>query len=121
MRKATAREAAVLPLNVKNRLQTELPALVALMAIGESWFSDEHQADLYAVALVVRQLAPAESHQAQCAADLQRLCEQVIAIENKVEIALNLAECLPWLQVQPNSRIRRALRAVATERFSLAA
>lgn len=115
MRKTTnSKRAAVLPLGIKNRVKTELPALVALTAIGEPWFSEQHQADLLAVALVVRELAPAASDQAQCAAALQHQCEQAITAENKVAIALNLAECLPWLQVQPNARIERALAAVAT-------
>lgn len=121
MRKASSRQIAALPLGIKDRVKTELPALVALTAIGESWFSGKHQADLLAVALVVGELAPAGSLQAQCAAELQRLCEQIITAENKLEIALNLAECLPWLQVQPNFRIERALKAVASRHLALAA
>ena len=121
MRKARSKVTAVLPLGIKKRVQTELPALVALTAIGEPWFSGTHQADLLAVALVVRELAPSGSLQAQCAVELQRLCEQPITMANKVEIALNLAECLPWLQVQQNSRIQCALKAVAARHFALAA
>jgi hypothetical protein len=121
MPKASSRQTAVLPLGIKNKFQTELPALVALMAIGEPWFSSEHQADLLAVALVVRELAPADSLQSQCSAELQRLCEQCINRDNKVEIALNLAECLPWLQVQPNHRVQRALQAVASQHLAWAA
>lgn len=113
MRKATSRQAAVLPLGIKNRTKTELPALVALTAIGEPWFSDQHQSDLLAVALVVRELAPVGSPEAACAAELQRQCEQPITKEHKVRIALNLAECLPWLQMQPNARVERAIRAIA--------
>ena len=121
MRKASSRQTTVLPLGIKNRVQTELPALVALTAIGEPWFSEQHQSDLLAVALVVYELAPMGSIQSQCAAELQRMCEQTITMENKVEIALNLAECLPWLQVQPNPRVERALRAVAARHIALAA
>lgn len=121
MGKTRSKTTAVLPLGIKNRVHTELPALVALTAIGEPWFSGEHQADLLAVALVVRELAPAGSLQAQCATELQRLCEQLVTMANKLEIALNLAECLPWLQLQPNFRIQRALRTVIARRFSLAA
>lgn len=121
MRKTSSRLTTVLPLCIKNRVKTELPALVALTAIGEPWFSREHQADLLAVALVVRELAPANGLQAQCSAELQRLCEDSIAMANKVAIALNLAECLPWLQAQPNSRIQRALQAVVAQRLPLAA
>lgn len=121
MHKASSRQKAVLPLGIKNRFQTELPALVALTAIGEPWFSAGHQSDLLAVAVVVRELAPAGSIQAQCSAELQRLCEQVITAEDKLEIALNLAECLPWLQVQPNYRIERSLKAVAARHLAQAA
>ena len=113
MAKTRSRMTAVLPLGIKNRMQTELPALVALTAIGEPWFSDQHQSDLLAVALVVGELAPDDSFEAQCAAVLRRLVEQPVAMVDKVAIALNLAECLPWLQVQPNYRIAHALAAVA--------
>lgn len=121
MRKPSSRQAAVLPLGIKNRFRTELPALVALEAIGETWFSSDHQSDLLAVALVVREMAAPGSIQAHCAAELQRLCEQTVTMAEKVDIALNLAECLPWLQLQPNARIQRALAAVAARCSALAA
>lgn len=109
MRKNNSRSAAVLPLGMKDRMRTELPALVALTAIGEPWFSADHQADLLAVAMVTRELAPPGSLESECAAELQRLCERSIALDDKAKIALNLAECLPWLQLQPNARIERAI------------
>ena len=115
MRKPRQPKTPFIPLGIKNRLVTELPALIALTAIGEPWFSVDHQTDLLVIALVVRELAPAESLQAECAAELQRLCEQPIALENKAEIALHLAECLPWLQLQSNNRIQRAIEAVAAK------
>ena len=115
MRKSSHRPTKVLPLGIKNRQRTELPALVALSAIGESWFSGQHQSDLLAVALVVREMAPPESLEYQCAVTLQCLCEQEIIAEDKVEIALNLAECLPWLQLQSNARVQRAIAAVAAK------
>jgi hypothetical protein len=121
MRKSSSRQTAVLPLGIKHRVKTELPALVALTAIGEPWFSDQHQSDLLVVALVVAELAPPESLQAQCATKLQRLCEQTISAENKVDVALNLAECLPWLQEQPNGRVERSVKAVAARYLSMAA
>lgn len=121
MRKASSRLTTALPFSVKNRIRTELPALVALSAIGEPWFSSEHQSDLLAVALVVRELAAEGGLQAQCSAALQALCEEPITLANKVDIALSLAECLPWLQDQPNARILRALKAVVARRFPLAA
>lgn len=121
MSKARSRQAAVLPLGIKNKTKTELPALIALTAIGEPWFSEHHQTDLLAVALVVGELAPEGSLEARCAADLQRQCEQPITLDNKVEIALNLAECLPWLQMQSNARVERALQAVAARYLAQAA
>lgn len=121
MRKSNSRRAAVLPLGIKNRVRTELPALVALTAIGEPWFSEVHQQDLLAVALVVGEMAPQGSLQAQCAAELQRLCQRPITMADKVEIALNLAECLPWLQVQPNTKVQHALEALLARQAALAA
>jgi len=121
MRKASSKRGGILPLGIKDRVRTELPALVALAAIGEPWFSGEHQADLLAVALVVHELAPADSLPSLCATELQRLCEQTIMQENKVEIALNLAECLPWLQVQPNTQIQRALETILARNCAMAA
>jgi hypothetical protein len=121
MRKTRSKRTTVLPLGIKNKVRTELPALVALAAIGEPWFSAEHQSDLLAVALVVTELAEPGSLPAQCAAELQRLCAQPIAREHKVEIALNLAECLPWLQLQQNHRIERAIAAIANRHFAQAA
>lgn len=121
MRKSSSRQTAVLPLGIKDRVKTELPALVALTAIGEPWFTGQHQSDLLVVALVVAELAPAESLQAQCATELKRLCERPITAEDKLEIALNLAECLPWLQVQSNAKVERSLAAVAARYLALAA
>lgn len=121
MRKRHSKHPTVLPLGIKDKIKTELPALVALSAIGEPWFSGTHQADLLAVALVVRELAPADSLEARCAAELQRLCEQPITLEQKVDIALNLAECLPWLQLQQNHKVERAVRAVTARNLALAA
>lgn len=114
MKKSRVRKTPMLPLDIKDRAKTELPALLALTAIGEPWFSEQHQSDLLAVALVVRELAPADSLQGTSAKELQRLCEQSIGIENKVDIALSLAECLPWLQLQPNAHVDRAILAVAS-------
>ncbi|MDP1525522.1 MAG: hypothetical protein Q8M20_06915 [Rhodocyclaceae bacterium] len=119
MRKTRLKQSksAVLPLGIKNKLKTELPALVALTAIGQSWFTAQHQSDLLAVALVVREMALPGSLQADCAAELQRLCEQEITMENKTNIALNLAECLPWLQVQQNHLVANAIQALAAKAY----
>lgn len=112
MRKSSHRRPVVLPFNAKNRVKTELPALVALEAIGQPWFSQQHQMDLLAVALIVAELAAPNSVQGMCAAELQQLCSQPIALEHKVDVAMNLAECLPWLQLQQNVRVQEALEAM---------
>ena len=42
----------LLPLGIKDPIKTELPALVALEAIGKPWYNETHQSDLLAIALV---------------------------------------------------------------------
>jgi len=121
MRKNKTGRSRILPLGIKNRTRTELPALVALTALGEPWFDAQHRNDLLAVALVVHEMAPADSVQAICAAELQRLCEGEIGADSKRPIALALAECLPWLQLQANHRVEHAIRAVAARQLALAA
>lgn len=121
MRKSRSKRTTVLPLGIKNKVKTELPALVALAAIGESWFSDQHRSDLLVVALVVREIADEGSQEVRSAAELQRLCEQTITRDQKVEIALNLADCLPWLQLQQNHLIERAIEAIAARHLAQAA
>ena len=114
MKKTGFRSRTVLPLGIKHRSRTELPALVALTAIGEPWFCKQHQTDLLVVALVVQELAPADSLEAQCAFRLREHCEKPITAEDKVDVALNLAECLPWLQLQPNHLVDRAIQSIAS-------
>ncbi len=116
MLKTDTRPATLLPLGVKNRYKTELPALIAIEAIGEPWFSEQHRNDLLAVALVVEEIAPYGSLPSLCAEALRRQCENAITPDNKTEIAMNLAECLPWLQRQPNHRVAQGLNAV-TRRY----
>jgi len=121
MNSKNRRRAATLPLGIKNRIKTELPALVALSAIGEPWFTSQHQSDLLAVALVVAELAPPDSLPGRSAETLLRLCEPAMLAGHKYEIAINLAECLPWLQVQPNHRVLHAIETVAAKNIPLAA
>lgn len=120
MSRSRSRPPAVLPLGIKDRQRTELPALVALNAIGQPWFCSQHQTDLLAVALVVRELAPPGSLEADCALQLQGLCEKAIVAEDKVAIALSLAECLPWLQMQSNSRVQKAILSVMRKQCPVA-
>lgn len=114
MRRHKKKTSNVLPLGIKNRVKTELPALVALSAIGEPWLCPQHVHDLLAVALVVREMAPEDSLQATCAMELERLCNlEEITAAHKLEFALNLAECLPWLQLQANHRVSQAINTVS--------
>src|SRR6187397_3087932 len=53
----TMKTKRLLPLGIKNPIKTELPALVALEAIGKPWFSETHLSDLLAIALVSQILA----------------------------------------------------------------
>jgi hypothetical protein len=71
--------------------------------------------------MVVAELAPDESPQAESARQLLTLCEKEITAAQKYDIAINLAECLPWLQLQPNHRILRAIETVASKNLALAA
>ena len=47
----------LLPLGIKDPIKTELPALIALEAIGKPWFTETHLSDLLAIALVSQILA----------------------------------------------------------------
>jgi hypothetical protein len=96
-----------LPLGIKNRTKTELPALIALEAIGQPWFCDGHRNDLLSIALVTQLIADEESEIHFTACELAYLMEsqnlQVEEIRPRV-IAVN-----QWLQRQPNGRIQGAI------------
>lgn len=97
----------LLPLGIKNQTKTELPALVALEAIGQDWFSESHRADLLAIALVGQMLAEEGSF-------IHLIAGELIGFLQNDE--LNIDEVRPvvmdisaWLQVQPNGRIDAAI------------
>ena len=48
----------LLPLGIKNPIKTELPALIALEAIGKPWFAESHRSDLLVIGLITQMLAP---------------------------------------------------------------
>ncbi len=121
MHTTTQRRGAVLPLGIKNRVRTELPALVALSAIGEPWFAESHRTDLLAVALVVAEMAAPGSDEQVAAATLAGLVEHPPCAADKAAVAYALADCLPWLQMQPNHRVARALESVAARCLQQAA
>lgn len=97
----------LLPLGIKNQLKTELPALIALEAVGQSWFTENHLADLMSLAMVCMVLAEpgGEVHEAASALFVEL-----------GKPALDLASLRPlvgktslWLQRQPNGRVEAAI------------
>lgn len=97
----------LLPLGIKNQTKTELPALIALEAIGQSWFSESHRSDLLAIGLVAQILAEEGSF-------IHMIAGELIGFLQAGE--LNIDEVRPvvmditaWLQVQPNGRIDEAI------------
>ena len=98
----------LLPLGIKDPVKTELPALVALEAIGQSWFSQAHLADLTAIGMVTRILAAENSDAHQVATDLLAfLAAPNLDID---EIRPRVVGISIWLNRQPNGRVDAAIR-----------
>lgn len=98
----------LLPLGIKNPVKTELPALMALEAIGQPWFGESHLADLRAIALVSSLVASESS-------DAQSVAAELISLLDSNE--LDIAEIRPrvvaltiWLNRQPNGRVQAAIK-----------
>ena len=97
----------LLPLGIKNPIKTELPALVALEAIGKPWFSDSHRSDLLAIGLVSQILASEGSYIHMVAGELILALE---VAELKIdEIRPLVIDVSAWLQVQDNGRVDTAI------------
>lgn len=107
-----------LPLGIKDHTKTELPALVALEAIGQHWFSEAHRADLRAIGLVAQLLARRGSR-IQVAADalIAFLESDNLNIE---ELRPIVVEINRWLQVQSNSRIQAAIESLLRRQAAVA-
>lgn len=97
----------LLPLGMKNPIKTELPALMALEAIGKPWFSETHLSDLLAIALVSQIMAVEGSF-------IHIIAGELIAALQAPE--LNIEEIRPlvidisaWLQVQDNAKVDAAI------------
>lgn len=100
-------ERKLLPLGIKKSVRTELPALVALEAIGKPWFCEQHMADLMALAMVC-QVAAEEDSEVHAAA-----CELFVHL-GAPELDAQVVEPLvvltnDWMQRQPNGRIQAAI------------
>jgi hypothetical protein len=97
----------LLPLGIKNPIKTELPALVALDAIGQPWFNDGHRSDLLAIALISQTIAPQGSFIYVVAGELiDCLGSDTPDIEQVRPLVLDISA---WLQVQPNGRVDAAI------------
>ena len=97
----------LLPLGIKDPIKTELPALVALEAIGKPWFTETHLSDLLAIALVSQILAVNGSYIHIVAGEL------IVALQapelNIEEIRPLVIDISAWLQVQDNGRVDTAI------------
>ena len=90
----------LLPLGIKNPIKTELPALVALEAIGKPWFSETHRTDLLAIGLISQILAPEGSYIHVVAGELLSFLQSgELKIEEIRPLVLDITA---WLQAQPN-------------------
>ena len=97
----------LLPLGIKNPIKTELPALVALEAIGKPWFAESHRSDLLVIGLVTQMLAPEGSFIHVVASELITALE---AGELQIDVIRPLViDISAWLQVQPNGRVDAAI------------
>ncbi|MEO8627769.1 MAG: hypothetical protein ABI612_06650 [Betaproteobacteria bacterium] len=100
----------LLPLGIKNPIKTELPALIALEAIGKPWFGETQQSDLLALALVSQVLAVDGSYIHIIAGELIAALE---VGELKIdEIRPMVNDITAWLAVQDNARLDNAIETL---------
>ena len=97
----------ILPLGIKNRTKTELPALIALEAIGQPWFSEDHRCDLMSIAMVVQFMVEQDSEMHAMSCELVSLLgPDELDIEQLRPLVVTL-NC--WLQRQPNGRVQASI------------
>ena len=97
----------LLPLGIKDPIKTELPALVALEAIGKPWFTETHLSDLLAIALVSQILAVKGSY-------IDIVAGELIAALQAPELDIDeirplVIDISAWLQAQDNGRVDTAI------------
>jgi hypothetical protein len=100
----------LLPLGIKDPIKTELPALIALEAIGKPWFNETHLTDLVAIALVADVLATKGSY-------IHMIAGELVAALQVPEMDIDVIRPLvidisAWLQVQDNGRIDTAIASL---------
>ena len=105
--------AKLLPLGIKNPLKTELPALIALEAIGQPWFCDAHRSDLQAIGLISATLAKGGSEFQLLACGL--LTELALETLDADRLRPTVIALTAWFQRQPNGRIQAAIDKVLGE------
>jgi hypothetical protein len=97
----------LLPLGIKKRTTTELPALIALEALEQPWFCEQHLSDLMALAMVCQLAAEPASEIHACAGDLfELLGHEPLDAARIRPLVLATNE---WTQRQPNGRIQDAI------------
>ena len=100
-------KAKLLPLGIKNPVKTELPALIALEAIGQSWFCEGHRTDLQAIGLVAAMLAAEGSNIQLVAGELLAALEaQALDADSLRPLVVSVST---WVQRQPNGRVQAAI------------
>jgi hypothetical protein len=91
-------------------MKTELPALIALEAIGQPWFNEGHRSDLQAIALVSQVLAEEESYIHLIGGELlAHLAANKLEVETLRPVVTDI---LAWLQTQPNGHIQDAIETL---------
>jgi hypothetical protein len=97
----------LLPLGIKDPIKTELPALMALEAIGKPWFSETHFSDPLAIALVSQLLTAPGSFIHTIADELvDALRSAHLDVETIRPLVIDISA---WLQVQDNGRVDTAI------------
>ncbi|MCB1926985.1 MAG: hypothetical protein KDH17_03005 [Rhodocyclaceae bacterium] len=97
----------LLPLGIKDQVKTELPALVALEAVGQPWFCDDHLTDMMSLAMVCMVLADKDSEIHQDASRLfLELGKPTLDGERLRPL---VGRTSVWLQRQPNGKVERAI------------
>ena len=97
----------LLPLGIKNQMKTELPALIALKAVGQPWFCEDHLSDLMSLAMVCMVIATPGSEVHEAAS---RLFVELGKSELDAEVLRPLVgRTSVWLQRQPNGKVERAI------------
>ncbi|MBT0963676.1 hypothetical protein [Denitromonas iodatirespirans] len=97
----------LLPLGIKKRTTTELPALIALEAIGQPWFCEAHLTDLMALSMVCQVAAEPGSDEHVAALELFDLLGKEPLDGTAIKPLVVFTN--DWMQRQPNGRIQDAI------------